>query len=158
MELQKTTWGALFASLITLAACSDSDPQLELILPNDGMNAQNPEMTVTPDPPVTTDTDISSWEFTDECNDDSDMNLKFHEIEDGIRTGFFWPAGTDEVLSFSATDSFNLRCDIGTSICYGAEPQNGSGFYWGVSIDGTQACDNCCSVCGAESRSISLTC
>ncbi|MFK8079032.1 MAG: hypothetical protein AB8B97_01995 [Granulosicoccus sp.] len=158
MELRKMSVGAVVVILASLSGCGDGDdnPEVSIVVPPQEMTALPMEGE---DPPVTTtDAGVSSWEFLDECDDNADMNAKFHEFADGSPTGFFWPAETDEVLPFSGSGLFNLRCDVDQLICYGVEADDGNGFFWGVRIDGSESCENCCSFCGDEPRSISLTC
>jgi hypothetical protein len=43
-------------------------------------------------------------------------------------------------------------------VCYGARTDPPTNSYWGVDIDNSQGCDDCCTLCENVSRSIRLTC
>ena len=59
-----------------------------------------------------------------------------------------WPGGGEVyVIKDWATHTYSLSCDDGENICYGAWV-NASSTYWGAGMDGAEACDSCCEVCG----------
>lgn len=61
-----------------------------------------------------------------------------------------WP-GNGNVWTIRDYDahSYNLECETGEKICYGAWLRGDSDTYWGVGLNDFDGCDNCCAVCGA---------
>lgn len=60
-----------------------------------------------------------------------------------------WP-GDGEVYILDDYDNkvFNLNCSTGEKICYGAWVRGNSDKYWGVGLDNSQSCSDCCYTCG----------
>jgi hypothetical protein len=55
--------------------------------------------------------------------------------------------------------SYEMDCQIGEQICYGANYMNGSGdpirgTYWGVSAMGSEGCKGCCLTCSDASENV----
>lgn len=69
-----------------------------------------------------------------------------------------WPGdGQVYVLDDYATHAFTLSCNRGEQICYGAWVRSQSNTYWGVGLNDTQGCRNCCYTCnGSQTDVISL--
>ena len=44
--------------------------------------------------------------------------------------------------------SLYLECETGEQICYGAWARGNSNTYWGVGMNNSQRCSNCCGICG----------
>lgn len=60
-----------------------------------------------------------------------------------------WPGdGMAYDLNDGRTQTFNLDCDYGEQICYGAWVTGDSSEYWGVGYANQYSCDSCCLVCG----------
>lgn len=60
-----------------------------------------------------------------------------------------WPGGGRSYnLNDSEEHTFNLTCNKGEKICYGAWETGSSSPYWGSGPGNRQACTNCCVVCG----------
>ncbi len=70
-----------------------------------------------------------------------------------------WPS-TSTVYALSPGDarSFALTCPSSANICYGAQSVDGRS-YWGVDIDNSRPCQNCCVSCANVRRDLgSLSC
>lgn len=68
-----------------------------------------------------------------------------------------WP-GNGEVFVIDdwAAHDYNLECETGELICYGAWVRGDSSEFWGVGIDNSEYCEDCCSYCGGAGQSIQL--
>ena len=96
----------------------------------------------------------------DECNDGQAMKVRFFEDASGniSQQSAAWPSRdliySNEYTSDGGPTIFDgvLNCTAGYTVCYGARPLNEGGFYWGVDIDGSKDCDNCCTTCPASGR------
>ena len=101
----------------------------------------------------------------DACFDGEDMYVRFFQDSDGYidRQSEQWPDSRSRRYVIEAGDehTWTLDCTDGYKVCYGAEPEFGSG-YWGVGLYGGEGCTNCCiSSCptsGTRSLSRRLTC
>lgn len=140
----------VLASLLTLTACSeesdfpgDHQPILDDGLPESGTGGTSQTTLI--------------WALSDECNDGAGISASFIETINGTRTGDAWPGG-NQFYVFNDNQQFNLQCEVGATVCYGAEPSNRNGFYWGVGLSGNEACTDCCRQCGSGRQAISLTC
>ena len=59
-----------------------------------------------------------------------------------------WPGnGRAFVLDDYGVHTFNLNCWQGEKICYGAWVDGNASTYWGVGLDDSEGCYNCCVVC-----------
>ena len=68
-----------------------------------------------------------------------------------------WPGGGEVyILDDWDPKSFNLQCSTGELICYGAWVRGDSSQYWGVGIDNSQYCSDCCYYCGERTDPITL--
>jgi len=68
-----------------------------------------------------------------------------------------WPGGGEVyILDDWNAQSYNLQCSSGELICYGAWVRGDSSQYWGVGMDNSQYCSDCCYYCGERTESISL--
>ena len=68
-----------------------------------------------------------------------------------------WPGGGEVyILDDWDPKSFNLQCSSGELICYGAWVRGDSNTYWGVGIDNSQYCSDCCYYCGEPTAPITL--
>lgn len=145
--------GALIATLLVLGtvACGSSD---DGAAPTPVVPTTNlPEDPIDPESPTTPAISTMSWTLRDGCNDGTTLVARFHELESAtsnIRTGWTWPGGDQTYELSSQQQTFDLTCTApGRRICFGAGVPTSS-LYWGVSLNGDQACTDCCGVCGSE--------
>ncbi len=83
------------------------------------------------------------WRFKSEHP--NAVNLEFYS-QDRNHT---WPGSGDVyVIKDWDTHRYSLSCNDGEMICFGAWVRNESSTYWGAGLDGTEACESCCFVCG----------
>jgi hypothetical protein len=99
-----------------------------------------------------------TWTIKDSCIDGLGIYVRFFDETNDI----VFPNST-QVYSIGSgrTGSVKLSVKRGAKICYGAEPSNLDGSYWGVSLDDSQSCASCCSIVptsGNISRSVNLIC
>ena len=98
--------------------------------------------------PVQSTLDLS---IEDACLDG--LNIEYRFFEDAVNVSpqsSRWPGRNQVyVTSFGQTHTTTLSCTPGYKVCYGARPQGGSG-YWGVGIDATESCIDCCTTCPAS--------
>ena len=93
------------------------------------------------------------WSMWDLCDDGYDIHLRFFDLTNNL----VWP-GDDRVYVLDESDDYALSCRSGAQVCYGAE--DSSGFdtgWWGVGLDGTESCENCCSTCPPGGNRLELT-
>ena len=99
-----------------------------------------------------------TWTIKDGCVDGVGIYIRFFDETNDI----VFPNST-QVYSIGSghTGSVKLSVKRGAKICYGAEPSNLDGSYWGVSLDNNQGCAGCCNIVpnsGNISRSVNLIC
>ncbi|MGD0642079.1 MAG: hypothetical protein ABSC22_15130 [Roseiarcus sp.] len=71
--------------------------------------------------------------------------------------GHEWPGGGQSWDLFDhGPHTFTLRCHNGEKICYGAFVYKTHSRYWGVGFNNSNACDDCCGICGAGTMENSL--
>ncbi len=60
-----------------------------------------------------------------------------------------WP-GDGQVYIVDDYDvrEYSLSCETGETICYGAWVRGDSNKYWGVGLNNSQRCNDCCYTCG----------
>lgn len=72
------------------------------------------------------------------------IDLKFFDRTNGT----VWP---DQTSSYEVASqqrrSFNLDCKAQSQVCYGANERANTSHYWGVGLDNTQTCSDCCVPC-----------
>lgn len=67
-----------------------------------------------------------------------------------------WPDSVNAYyLNQGQTGSYGLACATGHQICYGASNADGSQ-YWGVGVNGDQACSACCLTCDGATQAVTL--
>ena len=72
------------------------------------------------------------------------------------RPGQAWPGSNmNWPMTPGNTANYNLACETGERICYGAFAPYRSEF-WGVGTYGNQACSNCCFLCDGTVHAINL--
>lgn len=60
-----------------------------------------------------------------------------------------WPGdGEVYILDDYNQKVYNLNCSTGESICFGAWVRGNSEKYWGVGLNNSQRCSDCCYTCG----------
>ena len=99
-----------------------------------------------------------TWTVRDGCDDGLGIYIRFFDETNDI----VFP-NSSQVYSIGSlrTGSVKLSVKRGAKICYGAEPPNLDGSYWGVSLDNNQSCASCCNIVpstGNLSRSVTLIC
>jgi hypothetical protein len=99
-----------------------------------------------------------TWTIIDGCVDGLGIYLRFFDETNDI----VFP-NSSQVYSVSSgrTGVVKLSVKRGAKVCYGAEPSNLDGSYWGVDVDNSQGCASCCNVVpntGNISRSVRLVC
>jgi hypothetical protein len=88
---------------------------------------------------------VQQWTLMDDCEDDRDVAWRLWSRD----RDWAWPS-IDETF---VTDGVGLpsheeiECLKGERICFGAEAGER---VWGVGVDGTGQCENCCFVCSEE--------
>ncbi len=88
---------------------------------------------------------IMSWRLTDACDDQGDIAWKlFSQDRD-----WTWPSGSDVywTTGFDFDSLEAIVCERGELVCFGGESE--SGLEYGVGLDGTSSCDDCCYECDA---------
>ena len=61
-----------------------------------------------------------------------------------------WPGnGNVWTIKDYEPHSFDLECETGEQICYGAWLRGDTDTYWGVGLNNFDGCERCCAVCGA---------
>jgi hypothetical protein len=96
----------------------------------------------------------TSSTLTVDIGEDTDctvaLDLRFFDKTANLQ----WP-GNGEVYTLNLPgqqEQFPLSCTTGHQVCYGASyySNTDSPVYWGVGIDGTEGCPNCCYTCGDQ--------
>ena len=69
-----------------------------------------------------------------------------------------WPGGNQAyTLGYDETRTVSLACQFGEKIAYGAWVNGDADIYWGVGIDGSEACESCVYTCGQSYDGVNLT-
>jgi len=94
-----------------------------------------------------------TFNISDGCEDGETVYLRFFDVTDNLQ----WPANTSQayVLNYDNSYTYNLSCNTGDKICYGASDQT---WYWGVGADDSESCPNCCWSCENSAESLELVC
>lgn len=73
------------------------------------------------------------------------VDLKFFDRTNGT----IWPdASSSYEIASQQRRTFNLDCRSQAQVCYGASERANTSHYWGVGLDNTQSCADCCVSCG----------
>jgi hypothetical protein len=100
-------------------------------------------LTVTAPPPV----DDHTLRISVRSLDRYKVHLNFHSKN----WDHEWPGGGQiYVLGDSEFHTYNLACNPGEKICYGAGRSGNYNRYWGVGISGDNGCTGCCMTCGGD--------
>jgi hypothetical protein len=99
-----------------------------------------------------------TWTILDGCGDGQGLYVRFFDETNDID----FP-NSSQVYSIKSGHSGVIRLSVkrGAKICYGAEPSDEDGTYWGVSLDNNQECASCCNIVpnsGNLARSVRLLC
>ena len=86
-----------------------------------------------------------SLQFSIRSNYQYSVSVEFY----ARATNRAWPGG-GEVWVIRDTDihRYNLNCNSGEKICYGAWSRGNPKTYWGVGKEGKKGCQSCCYTCG----------
>src|SRR3954462_1910403 len=99
-----------------------------------------------------------TWTIKDGCLDGLGIYIRFFDETNDI----VFPNSSQLYSIVSGhTGVVKLSVKRGAKICYGAEPSNLDGSYWGVDVDNSQSCASCCNIVPATgnlSRSVNLVC
>jgi hypothetical protein len=97
-------------------------------------------------------TSTMTWSITDSCNDGLTIDMRLFDINARL----VWPAPpSDYVLAPSQSYSQNITCNTGNKICLGARQGTK---YWGVDIDDSKSCTDCCWFCGNITATYNPSC
>jgi hypothetical protein len=99
-----------------------------------------------------------TWTIKDGCVDGVGIYIRFFDETNDL----VFP-NSSQVYSVNSgrTGVVKLSVKRGAKICYGAEPSNQDGSYWGVSLDNSQGCASCCNIVpnsGNIARTVNLVC
>jgi hypothetical protein len=99
-----------------------------------------------------------TWTIKDGCFDGLGIYVRFFDETNDI----VFP-NSSQVYSVVSGRSGVVKLSVkrGAKICYGAEPSNLDGSYWGVSLDNSQGCASCCNTVpnsGNLARTVTLVC
>lgn len=109
---------------------------------------------VPPPPPPPTTTFTITFNLTDGCNNGIPIDYKFYDVTNHL----VWPSSSTHysTQAYNATYTHNLTCNSGANVCYGARSAS---LYWGIDLDGTKSCPDCCISCqSGNSLSRRLSC
>lgn len=92
------------------------------------------------------------WQFRHVCSPPAEpIGVRVFDVTHERLTGIY-------VYGHGQTGNITLSCANGSQICFGAR-QAETGRYWGVDIDISKDCDNCCHTCGQGNPAmVNLTC
>ena len=99
-----------------------------------------------------------TWTIKDSCVDGLGIYIRFFDETNDI---VFPNSSQLYSIASGRTGVVKLSVKRGAKICYGAEPSDLDGSYWGVDVDNNQSCDSCCNIVPATgnlSRSVNLVC
>jgi hypothetical protein len=97
-----------------------------------------------PPPPPSLET--ITFTITDGCNNGVQIDYKFYDETNNL----VWPSATTHysTLAYNGVYTHNLSCNAGANVCYGARTLvNGVQTYWGVDVDNSKSCADCCITC-----------
>jgi hypothetical protein len=99
-------------------------------------------------------TSTLSWTFANQCFNGENIEFKIFDTADRL----VWPAPPlVYVSSQGATNTDSFLCTTGSRLCFGGD-QPVHHLSWGIGINGTGGCTNCCYICSNASASTTLTC
>ncbi len=85
---------------------------------------------------------VQQWTLVDDCDDDQDLEWRLWSRD----RDWAWPIPDHTFLTdgFALPSHEEIECFKGELICFGAR---GGELEWGVGLDGTGHCEDCCFVC-----------
>lgn len=90
-----------------------------------------------------------TWTISDGC-DKGTMSMRFWDENDHAA----WPSKTATyALENGQQATHSIKCFAGHNICLGAQVSDGTN--WGVALDNSVTCTNCCFICATKSVSYS---
>jgi hypothetical protein len=99
-------------------------------------------------------TSTITFQITDGCNDGYSIDYKFYDETNNL----VWPSSSTYYYTsyYNTAYTNSLSCNTGAKVCYGG---NTGTLYWGVGVDNTQSCADCCISCQeGNALSRTLTC
>ena len=99
-----------------------------------------------------------TWKITDSCFDGVGVFVRFFDETNNL---VFPNSSQAYVINSGRSSTIKLTVKRGAKICYGAEPTDRDGSYWGVGLDDDEGCTNCCNIVpnsGNLSRTVNLVC
>ena len=91
---------------------------------------------------------VLNWTVENGCNQTA--QFRFFDITRNL----LWPNSNQFfTLATSGRSTYSLRCNVNSKICFGGQPAGGNGF-WGLGLNGSQSCANCCYFCTNSSVSL----
>jgi hypothetical protein len=99
-----------------------------------------------------------TWTVVDNCFDGLGIFVRFFDQTNNL---VFPNSSQAYVINSGRSNVIKLTVKRGAKICYGAEPTDLDGSFWGVSLDGNQGCTSCCNIVpnsGNLNRTIKLVC
>ena len=111
----------------------------------------SPLTLVTPVPPTV------GFNIEDECYG-SRTQVRFFEYNRNdapTSSARVWPNPQEAYVLDDSERDYNLTCRPGHLVCYGANSLDDSG-WWGIDIDGSQSCDDCCLRCPAIGKAVTM--
>ena len=96
---------------------------------------------------------------TDTCNDGRPVEFRlFEQIGDVTPSSRRHPGGNQVLVTreLGQAGITRISCQAGTNICYGGRVR-GTSNYFGVGVDGSEGCTDCCTPCGST-RTVRFGC
>ena len=88
--------------------------------------------------------DSLQWHFRSEYSGSVDLEF-FAADRNNV-----WPGDNKVyVIDDGKVHHYNLSCNKGEKICYGAWAHEDANSYWGSGYGGEESCETCCYTCGA---------
>jgi hypothetical protein len=103
--------------------------------------------------PSSSSADTMIWDVKNSCT--GTIDIRFFDRTNGV----VFPSNTQSyVLDRSDRQSYRLKCNTNATICLGASLKTNSRFYWGVAVDNSEGCEDCCHICdGSDPPGVNLT-
>ena len=101
------------------------------------------------------------WTVSDACNDGKNIRYRFFAYQNEQLVAL-WPDNDKAYLTGGSEISHTLPCNAAryNTICYGAQPEDGDG-WWGGGIHSRRGCEDCCTECpvsGHVQRNVNMEC
>lgn len=101
------------------------------------------------DPMTCSDQAIQEWVVTDACHDGEDVQWRVWSLD----RDWVWPSIDDAfwTIGLDVASTEPIECIDGELLCFGGRSGPADApVRWGVDLDGTGECDDCCAVCAAD--------